>query len=73
MQFPLLFLLLIIAHSWCTLCRASLLEVKEAARTMTSRFWGQVLAFSCAMVPVCQYIYDVHTEVIEAIVVDARI
>jgi hypothetical protein len=40
---------------------------------MASRFWGQVLAFSCVMVPACQYVCYVHTEVIEAIAVDARI
>jgi hypothetical protein len=49
------------------------LEAKEAAEIMASRFWGQVHAFFRAMIPACQYIHDVHTEVIHPIVVDARI
>ena len=51
----------------------SIVEAKEAAGTMASRFWGQVLDFFRAMKPVCQYIHDVHTEEIDPIVVDARI
>jgi hypothetical protein len=50
-----------------------LVEAKAAAGTMASRFWGQVLAFFRAMIPACQYIHDVHSEVIDQIVVDARI